>query len=220
MASKLNPPSEAKLTINRPYPPPEAKLALDRATSWPLDTKKHLGYAVTTSAELVSVPASNGVSAVTAIRASTTGISSRSDRGVPNQKFTHSPFNSEGSDFEHFDFEHFGLEHFDSEVFDSRDPLPCPYRGCQQKFGGDRRCQKGNLNRHVDSLHKKRKTFHCSAGCGRVYKRKDTLQMHERSHPQLKRKPPIARRRKNSHDSSNSEEKNVILLPGEDQEGD
>ena len=116
MASKLNLPSEAKLTINRPYPPPEAKLALDRATSWPLDTEKHLGYAITTSAELVSIPASNGVSAVTAIRASTTGISSRSDRGVPNQKFTHSPFNPEGSDFEHFD---------------SRDPLPCPYRGCQ-----------------------------------------------------------------------------------------
>jgi len=210
MVSNSNTPPEAKLTINRPYPQPEAKPAFDRTNSWTLSTERLLGYAITTSAELGSVPASNIVSnPVTEVCASSTRISSWPNTGIPNQGFAHSAFDLEGLDFGDSD-----SEDADLEEFDSRDFLRCPEPGCQKKFRGDRRCRKGNLNRHVRSLHEKCKAFACEA-CNKVYRRKDTLQNHERSHPQLRREPPIARRRKNSRDSSNSQEQNVILLPDE-----
>ena len=199
MVSNSNALPEAKLTINRPYPQAEAKSAFGRANSGSLGTEELLGDAITTSTELGSVPVSNVVSnPVTEICASSTRISSWPNTAILNQEFAHSAFDLEGLDFGDSDSEDADLKKFDFGDF-----LLCPYPGCAKEFKGDGRCRKGNLNRHVRSLHEKCETFICKA-CDKVYRRKDTLQNHERLHPQLKRKPPIARRRKNSRDSSNS----------------
>ena len=60
--------------------------------------------------------------------------------------------------------------------------LHCPHPGCMKSFGGGRRIRQGNLRRHMESVHGRR-TWPCSVpGCGRVYRRKDTLQIHMRQH--------------------------------------